>query len=73
MNGREKSAVFSPQMSETEDTSIESPHVQSPIPPLNNNIIPLITPDNYHINNDINIINASEINIKKSFACGPFI
>ena len=64
MNGREKSAVFSPQMSETEDTSIESPHVQSPIPPLNNNIIPLITPDNYHINNDINIINASEINIK---------
>ena len=64
MNGQEKSAVFSPQMSETEDTSIESPHVQSPIPPLNNNIIPLITPDNYHINNDINIINASEINIK---------
>ena len=57
INGLVKSAVFSPQMSETEDTSIESPHVLIPTPPI-------VTPDNYQIINDINTTNVPEINTK---------
>ena len=57
MNGPGKSVVFSPQMSETEDTSIESPHVQSHTPPI-------LTPYNYQINNDTNTTNVPENNVK---------
>ena len=51
-------------MSETEDTSIKSPHVQITIPPSNTNSFPISTPDNDRINNYMNITNDSETNVK---------
>ena len=51
-------------MSETEDTSTKSPHVQITIPPSNTNSFPISTPDNDQINNYINITNDSETNVK---------
>ena len=64
MNGLAKSVVFSPQMRETEVINSESPHVQIPIPPVNIKNIPILTPDNYQVNNGVNITNLSDTNGK---------